>query len=53
MVICITGNGYKTADVMFDRVRQPTQIGRSLAEFERALGSQLESRAVARGRRAG
>jgi threonine synthase len=46
VVICITGNGYKTADVMFDRVRQPTQIGRGLAEFERVLGSQLESRAV-------
>ena len=47
VVICITGNGYKTVDVMYDRVRQPTQIGRSLAEFERVIGSQIESRAVA------
>jgi threonine synthase len=47
VVVCITGNGYKTADVMYDRVQKPTQIGRSLADFERALGSQLESRAVA------
>jgi threonine synthase len=47
VVVCITGNGYKTADVMFDRVRQPTQIGRGLAEFERVLGSQIELPAVA------
>jgi threonine synthase len=47
VVVCITGNGYKTVDVMYDRVQRPTQIGRSLAEFERALGSQIESRAVA------
>jgi threonine synthase len=47
VVVCITGNGYKTADVMYDQVPRPTQIGRSLAEFERALGSQIESRAVA------
>ncbi|HEY6362602.1 MAG TPA: threonine synthase [Vicinamibacterales bacterium] len=46
VVICITGNGYKTADVMFGRVQQPTQIGRGLAEFERALGARIESRAV-------
>jgi threonine synthase len=46
VVVCITGNGYKTVDVMYGRVQPPTQIGRSLAEFERALGSQIESRAV-------
>lgn len=40
VVICITGNGYKTADVMFDRVATPTRIGRGLADFERALGPQ-------------
>jgi threonine synthase len=41
VVVCITGNGYKTAEVMFDRVEQPTQIGRSFAEFERAIGSRI------------
>jgi threonine synthase len=41
VVVCITGNGYKTADVMFNRVAQPTQIGRGFAEFERVIGSQL------------
>ena len=40
VVVCITGNGYKTADVMFDRVAAPTRIGRGLADFERALGPQ-------------
>ena len=40
VVVCITGNGYKTADVMFDRVATPTRIGRGLADFERALGPQ-------------
>jgi threonine synthase len=47
VVVCITGNGYKTAEVMYGRVQPPTQIGRSFADFERALGSQIESRAVA------
>ena len=43
VVVCITGNGYKTAEVMYNRVAQPTQIGRGLAEFERALGEQLNA----------
>ena len=34
IVICITGNGYKTADVMNGRGVEPIRIGRSLAEFE-------------------
>jgi threonine synthase len=46
-VVCITGNGYKTTEVMFDRVAKPTQIGRGLADFERALGSQAPAPAVA------
>ncbi len=50
VVVCITGNGFKTADVMFDRVDTPTQIGRSLADFERVLGGQLESSATAAAR---
>ena len=41
VVVCITGNGYKTAEVMRDYVDRPTQIGRSLAEFDRAIGSRL------------
>ena len=34
VVVCITGNGYKTADVMAPSLATPTALGRSLAEFE-------------------
>ena len=47
VVVCVTGNGYKTAEVMIDRVAQPTQIGRGLADFERAMGSQINVPAAA------
>jgi threonine synthase len=48
VVVCITGNGFKTAEVMFDRVARPTQIGRSLADFDRAIGSRIGEAATAR-----
>jgi len=35
VVICVTGNGYKTAEVMAQRVEPPIRIGRSLADFEK------------------
>ena len=35
VVICVTGNGYKTAEVMAGRVDRPVRIGRSLADFEK------------------
>jgi threonine synthase len=38
VVVCITGNGYKTAELLTDRVAQPLRIGRSLADAEAALG---------------
>lgn len=34
IVICVTGNGYKTADVLHDRAAVPVRIGRSFGEFE-------------------
>ena len=34
IVVCVTGNGYKTADVMQSRVQAPTHLGKGLAEFE-------------------
>jgi threonine synthase len=40
VVICITGNGYKTAEIMADRVARPVRIGRKLADFERAVAPQ-------------
>ena len=39
VVVCITGNGYKTSDVMADRVRRPTELGRSLNEFQEFFAS--------------
>jgi threonine synthase len=47
VVVCITGNGFKTAEVMFDRVPRPTQIGRGLADFDRAIGSRIGEAATA------
>jgi threonine synthase len=41
VVVCITGNGYKTIEVLRDRVPEPMQIGRSLAEFDRHIGVRL------------
>jgi threonine synthase len=40
VVVCITGNGYKTAEVMADRVGQPLRIGRALSDFERVAPPQ-------------
>src|SRR5512132_453498 len=37
IVICITGNGYKTAEVVSSRGIDQVRIGRSLAEFEAAV----------------
>jgi threonine synthase len=37
VVVCITGNGYKTSDVMIGRMPEAAHIGRSVAEFERYL----------------
>ena len=39
-VVCITGNGYKTSNVMADQLAAPTRLGRSLREFEEFLASQ-------------
>jgi threonine synthase len=41
IVICITGNGYKTVEVMSGRGREPLRIGRSLADFEAAHAADL------------
>jgi threonine synthase len=41
VVVCVTGNGYKTAEVMAGHVDKPVQIGRSLADFERIVAPQI------------
>ena len=37
VVVCITGNGYKTAETVAHTLPQPRRIGRSLARFEAFL----------------
>ena len=41
VVICVTGNGFKTAEVMQGHVQRPVTIGRSLADFERVVAPTL------------
>jgi len=38
IVICITGNGYKTIEVLNGKGVEPIRIGRSLKDFEEAVG---------------
>ena len=40
IVVCITGNGYKTSNVMAERLVEPTRLGRSLRGFEAFLLAQ-------------
>ena len=43
VVVCITGNGYKTAvETIASRVARPAEIGRSLQDFETYLQSAPE-----------
>jgi threonine synthase len=34
VVVCVTGNGYKTAEVVQERLLKPVNLGRSFKEFE-------------------
>jgi threonine synthase len=40
IVVCITGNGYKTSDVLLGRMPESARIGRGFADFERYLAAQ-------------
>ena len=33
-IVCITGNGYKTTDVVAGRMAAPVRLGRGFKEFE-------------------
>ena len=44
VVVSITGNGYKTSDVMADQVARPMYLGRSLPEFEAFLLEEHQAR---------
>lgn len=47
IVVVITGNGYKTADVMRDRVVESVRVGKGLRDFEAVMGGAVP--AAARG----
>jgi threonine synthase len=34
IVVCITGNGYKTAEVVADRLTPPVRLSRKFQDFE-------------------
>jgi threonine synthase len=34
IVVCVTGNGYKTAEVVADRLAAPVRLSRAFKEFE-------------------
>ena len=42
-VVCITGNGYKTADAVAPSLAAPTTLGRSLAEFEAFMAERQQA----------
>jgi len=39
IVVCVTGNGYKTAEVVADRLAQPVPLTRAFKDFEAWLAS--------------
>ncbi len=39
IVVCITGNGHKTSEVVAPRIAQPVHLGRSLKEFDAYFAS--------------
>ena len=41
IVICVTGNGYKTADIMASRVARPVHISRSIDDVDAYLAGTL------------
>jgi len=46
IVVCVTGNGYKTAEVMNGRGVTPVHIGRSLADFEASAAAPAATSSV-------
>ncbi len=43
IVVCITGNGYKTMEAIQERTAQPIQVGRSFQEFEQFLAARVQA----------
>jgi threonine synthase len=49
IVVGITGNGYKTGEVVRDRVMRPVQLGRSLQEFDDFVNGRVQSAVAVKG----
>jgi len=49
VVVCITGNGYKTAEVMQGRLAQPVYLSRAFKEFEGWWDSRQRTHEMANG----
>src|SRR5262245_41794547 len=49
IVICVTGNGYKTLEAVIDAVEQPSRIPARLADFDALYARIRESREVSAG----
>ena len=43
-VVCITGNGYKTVDIMAPKLEKPINLGRSLGEFQTFMADRENNR---------
>jgi threonine synthase len=43
VVVCVTGNGYKTAEVLADRLLSPVNLGKSFKQFEAWLETRKAS----------
>jgi hypothetical protein len=47
VVVCVTGNGYKTAEVMDGQLIAPVRLSRAFKEFETWWASRQASQSVA------
>ena len=41
IVVLITGNGYKTSEIMSDRVIESVKVGRSVRDIEAVIGEDI------------
>ena len=42
VVVCVTGNGYKTAEVLDGKLEEPVQLSRAFKDFEAWQASRAE-----------
>jgi threonine synthase len=52
IVVCITGNGYKTSEIFTERLQPAAHLGRSLKDFDAFIAARKEDGADATARAA-